>query len=133
MDSPAGSYCRECYPGVGCKIWENVPENCKKYKCLYNQFNIDIKYRPDYCGIVFEKATETIIYGTIDDDVITLSEDANEMIGIFLSKGFSVVLRSLETEPFFIFEADGRTAHEVFKEIKEAAWRHQAILQTYRT
>jgi hypothetical protein len=82
---------------------------------------------------VFEKATETIIYGTIDDDVITLSEDANEMIGIFLSKGFSVVLRSLETEPFFIFEADGRTAHEVFKEIKEAAWRHQAILQTYRT
>lgn len=131
MDSPEGEYCKECEPEIGCKIWENVSEYCKKYRCLYNQLNnMDVMYRPDYCGIVFEKATDTIIYGIIDDDVETLNDDANDMISAFLTKGYSVVLRTFHTEPLFIFEAEGRTAQEVFEEIKEAAWQHQAILQT---
>lgn len=134
MDSPKGEYCKECEPEVGCEIWENVPEDCKKYKCAYNQAEgIDIKYRPDNCGVIFEKATDTIFYGTIDDNVMVLGDTANEQIGIFLKKGFSVVLRYLGTPTPLVFNTEDRTAEDVWKEIKEAAWQHQATLQTYKT
>lgn len=134
MDSPEGEYCKECKPGIGCNIWKNVPEDCKLYKCAYRQAeSVDIKYRPDRCGIIFEKATDTIFYGTIDNDIIVLDEVANEQIEQFLNKGFSVVLRYLGVPTCYVFNTEDRTAEDVWKEIKEAAWQHQAILQTYKT
>jgi len=119
MNSPQGEYCKECEPNKGCKIWETVPEDCKKYKCFYNRIeSLDSKYRPDNCGIVFERATKTIFYGTIDSDISMLNNVANKMIKFFVSEGFSVVLKHLKTEPVFIIllriispaEAEGNRA-----------------------
>jgi hypothetical protein len=123
MDSPAGESCKECNVGVGCKIYDIAPEDCKKYKCFYNRIeNLDIKFRPDKCGIIFERATDSIFHGIIDNDILMLNNVANEMIEAFVNKGFSVVLKTLNTEPCFIFNTKDRTANEVFKEIKEATW-----------
>jgi hypothetical protein len=131
MGSPPGEYCKECEIGSGCKIWKNVPKHCKSYKCFYRQMeNLDPKYRPDRTGIVFEKATDTIFYGTIDNDLSTLNDVANEMIKIFLDRGFSVVLNRSDADMPFVFNTEGRTAEDVWKEIKEAAWQHQLTLQT---
>jgi len=128
MNSPEGEYCKECDQDIGCKIWENVPEYCKEYKCAYNQAeNIDEKYRPDKCGIIFEKATDSIFYGTVDNDIAVLGRTANEQIEQMLAKGFSVVLKMTRIKSFLILNAESKTTEDVWKEIKEAAWQHQII------
>lgn len=134
MNSPAGEYCKECEPGVGCKIWDSVPEHCKKYNCAYRLVEkVNINLRPDKSGVVFEKATDKIFFGTITEGVYMLNEETIAQINKFLEKGFSVVLRHLEIREHCVFNTEDRTSDDVWKEYKEAVnkWQEfQHIKQT---
>lgn len=130
MDSPEGDYCKECEPNIGCKIWENRPEKCRPFECVYYKIkDISTDFRPDKCGIVFEMATDKIVYGTLDIDFV-MSDLIREQIHSFLKKGISVVLRHLYVPAPIVFNTEDRTTEDVWKELKEAAWRHQSTLQT---
>jgi hypothetical protein len=121
MNSPKGFYCKECDPGIGCKIWENVPEDCKSFACAYQQIdNINIEYRPDKCGIVFEKATDTIFLGTIDQVLNEFNDTVHKMIQIFLDKGFSVILKHTFLRHPILFNTEDRTPDSVWDEYKGA-------------
>ena len=120
MDSPRGFYCKECEPDVGCKIWDTVSEDCKNFSCAYRSIDkIDIKYRPDKCGVVFEKATDTIFFGTIDPHLNDLNETVINQINSFLAKGFSCVLQHAWLPNPIVFNTEDRTSDDVWNELKE--------------
>lgn len=55
---PSGVLC-ENYD-KGCKIYENRPLACSTYQCLWHYQDVlgnslDVKYRPDNLGVIFEK------------------------------------------------------------------------------
>ena len=92
MDSPAGEYCKECEPGVGCKIYKNAPDKCLKFRCAYNQMEkASIDMRPDKCGVIFERLDDIII-GTVDPEVERLNENVLGQLEYFKDEGFSLVL-----------------------------------------
>jgi hypothetical protein len=58
---PAGPWCSHCAIGVGCKIYEERPERCREYQCLWLESQgradprerLDPALRPDRCKVVF--------------------------------------------------------------------------------
>ena len=47
----------------GCGIYNDRPEVCRNYKCLWlSQEQIPDYYRPDKCGMVFEMPSGTLFY-----------------------------------------------------------------------
>lgn len=128
MNSPEGKYCEKCEPDKGCKIYDTIPEKCKSYKCAYNQApNLNTDLRPDKCGIVFEKATDKIFYGTLDTNFV-MNDVIDKQIKSFLEKGFSVVLRHLYIPAPVIFNSENTTAENIWKELKET-WLHLRMQQ----
>lgn len=92
MDSPAGEYCRECDPDVGCKIYDSAPKRCLEFKCAYNQMDkVSINLRPDNCRVIFERL-EDIIIGTVDPEIGQLNQDVLMQLDNFVRQGFSFVL-----------------------------------------
>lgn len=120
MDSPAGRYCKECDPGVGCKIYDTAPEDCLKFRCAYNQMEkASINLRPDKCDVVFEKISDDVFIGTVDASVKQLNKYANGQIESFLNQGFSVVLFHQNIKTPFIYPAQGKTPDEVCDAIEK--------------
>ena len=129
MDSPEGKYCRECEPDVGCKIWEDRPEECKSFRCsYYNVKKVNENLKPQNCGVVFEKATKDIFFGTIDVDIVVLDKFVNIQITKFLEKGFSIILTHPKFKEPYILTVKGKTEKEVWEEAKEA-WSHRTTIQ----
>ncbi len=129
MDSPESEYCRECESEVGCKIWEDRPEGCRSFGCsYYNVEKANENLRPDRCGIIFEKATKDIFFGTVDDNIVVLNEIVNVQINKFLDEGFSIILRHPQLKKPYILAAEGKTANDIWEEAKEA-WSHRVTTQ----
>lgn len=64
LKKPAGKWCDHCHVGVGCKIYEQRPEPCVSFKCLWleSQSRPDLQplgdeLRPDRCKVVFHAST----------------------------------------------------------------------------
>lgn len=76
----------------GCSIHRDKPNECSDFNCAYAMNKkVDRKFRPDQCGIVFEKLTDDIFFGTIDPER-EIMDTAKRQISSFLQQGFSVVL-----------------------------------------
>lgn len=115
MDSPAGEYCKECDPGVGCRIYDTAPEKCLEFKCAYNQMErVSINLRPDKCGIIFERLDDIMI-GTIDN--VILNDDAGGQLESFKKEGFSLVLYREHIEPYVWSEK--YTREEILEKIQK--------------
>ena len=129
MDSPVGFYCKECEPGVGCRIWEDRPEECKTFKCSYYKVkNCNKNLRPDKCGVVFEKATKNIFFGTLNEDAVVLDKFVNIQITKFLEKGFSIILKHPKLKEPYILTAEGKFANDIWEEAKKA-WSLRTMIQ----
>lgn len=125
MDSPAGELCSECEEGIGCRIFEEVDERCKKFSCMYNQVeNARIELRPDNCGVIFEKLNDKLIFGTVEDE---MTEHGKAQCHSFVKQGFSVVLDSWKNKKLFVLAEEGRTKDEVIREFKK--WQVHHIQQ----
>ena len=119
FDSLAGEDCSFCDVGVGCTIFDDVPEDCKNYSCLYNQAEkCSENIRPDKCGVIFEKVTDEIFIGTVDYRLQKLNNDAKGQIISLMNEGFSVVLLSLRRTPI-VHNANGHDKEEVWSIIKK--------------
>lgn len=60
LDKPAGVWCQHCTPGKGCGIYEQRPEPCQTFECLWlksqsraNQAErLPPELKPDRCHVV---------------------------------------------------------------------------------
>ena len=87
--SPEGEYCKYCLPNSGCTIFDIADKRCKDYQCAYRQMEkCSEMFRPDKCGIVFEKISEVVFSGLTEK----LTEMAKDQIRAFNHEGFSVVV-----------------------------------------
>lgn len=57
VPKPAGKWCHHCKPGVGCAIWETIPEGCAKYYCHWRMdAGLDDSWRPDRARFILAQA-----------------------------------------------------------------------------
>jgi len=90
LNKPAGMTCKHCHGG--CDIYETRGDECRGFQCAYNQAEkARIELRPDHCGVIFEKLSDRLFYGTARDD--ELSEVAMSQIRYFMHTGFSVIIK----------------------------------------
>jgi hypothetical protein len=116
MDAPAGVYCRECEPGVGCKIYVSRPGKCRGFVCLYAQVDSCAEeLRPDRCGVILEKVQDTFILATPDAG-FKLSPVLEGQISAFVAEGYSVVLNMKPRKQVWL--AQGHT-----QEGLQSVWR----------
>ena len=126
MSSPAGEYCIECEPGVGCKIEATKPAECAAFACMYNQMPVcSPDLRPDRCGVIFEKISDVLVFGTA---ITNTSSALLAQLASFEKQGYSVVLDHFNERRLSIFTATDRTAEEVFQEFR--TWQLQLIRLT---
>jgi len=122
MNSPAGHLCNECDEGQGCKIYNIAPKKCLEFCCAYNQMKkVSINFRPDKCGVIFEKITDDIFIGTVDPNESKLKDIVKGQINSFLGEGFSVVLFNQKIKNPLIYHEKNTTADEVFKSVNMEA------------
>lgn len=114
--SLAGEWCKECDPEVGCKIYKTRPKECRGFACSYAQMNeVSVGLRPDQCGVIFERATESIFLGTTNrDGAIKIVKN---QVASLLREGFSVVINQLGAKAVAL-PSEGRTRLDVIAEME---------------
>jgi len=121
LNKKAGVECEHCETGKGCKIYEDRPDACKEYQCVYYTAKEGpIELRPDNCGIVFNQLTNNVISGDVDPKIEELNEFVKNQIHSFLDKGLSVVLFNVKFDTPFIIPAFGRPLDSVWTEAYNA-------------
>jgi hypothetical protein len=54
LEKPAGTWCRHCRPGKGCGIYEERPQECRTFRCLWlADPNFPEEFKPERSKIVF--------------------------------------------------------------------------------
>lgn len=103
----------------GCLIQDTKPDECRDFNCAYIQSGAtNEKLRPDNCGIVFEKVSDRIFYGTVIPEA-KITDYAKGQVNAFVKQGFSVVLASLnETSNKFFINID-HDEYEIRNEFAE--------------
>ena len=67
INKPHDVACEHC--ADVCSIYEKRPQGCRDFKCAYVQMKVvNIAMRPDNCGVVFEKMSDTKVLGMIDPE-----------------------------------------------------------------
>jgi hypothetical protein len=62
FDKPAGRWCEHCAIGKGCRIYQQRPERCVDYSCLWllsqgREVPLGPELRPDRCKVVIGPTT----------------------------------------------------------------------------
>ena len=134
MDSPVGELCKHCKDEVGCDIYDTAPEDCKNFRCAYNQIdNPPIELRPDKCKIIFERMNNNIFLGTMHPDYNEAykTEIMQKELLKFFERGFSVIIHSFTIKNPVVYPAKDRTASEVWSEYKEIVKERNGITNLY--
>lgn len=119
---PVGVWCEHCIPGSakGCKIYEDRPESCKNFRCIWLSGGFPDYMRPDKVRVIFERLPSGKTY------LVLLNpgyEDAwkqpkvRDFIGSFIRANKAVVVG---TKPARYFIPKGRTKEEVREDLKHA-------------
>ena len=125
LEKPINTPCVHC--DAGCMIHETKPAECSDFNCAYTQMaKENINLRPDKCGIIFEKLSSELRYGTVVPGM-EISESAHRQIANFLAQGFSVVLSAIDKKDncFAINEAhDEGHIRAQFRELVDGYLQH---------
>jgi hypothetical protein len=117
MNSPVGKYCSKCMVGGGCLIYDNAPEECKKYQCAYSQMeNATIDLRPDKCHVIFERFNDHIFIGLIEQGY-SVNNIVKNQINIFNNDGYSVFLKVVGSGSPLIMASKDKKAIDIYEEV----------------
>lgn len=59
LEKPRGKWCSHCRPGRGCTIYEERPEECRTFRCLWLlDFRLGDEWKPSNCKFVIAADTE---------------------------------------------------------------------------
>jgi len=98
LNKPANTSCTHCIEGSGCAIYNDRPNSCREYECLWlrsQQFDKPLAsgLRPDRCKVVIGTANN-------GNDVVLYTEPAHrnawqqpafsEALGLFVTRGIPV-------------------------------------------
>ena len=118
-DSIPTVYCKYCNPNVGCNVYENRPESCRIFECAWKQMeNAHIDLRPDNCNILFEKWSDYVMVGILNQ--FSISDLMMRQIDYFRSEGISVFVVDNVKKSRTYFLADNHTREFVRKEINNS-------------
>lgn len=98
-----------------CKIYKDRPSECSEFDCMWLQSGAHEDLRPDKCGVMFEKISDDLIYGTQDPR----QEPSNlgmAQVDQFNKQNFSVVINYKGKKE--IYEADGHTIENIKKQLE---------------
>jgi len=127
LNKPANTPCKHCLVGGGCNVHLTKDSECKDFNCAYIQSgNTHVELRPDNCGIMFERLSDNIFYGTVVPGV-EVTETGKNQIRSFNNQGYSVVLFSFkEPKPLLFLNNDHRK-----DSIEEEFNKHLRSLEQY--
>lgn len=109
IQKPESVLCKNCTETKGCNIYNSRPTSCINFDCVYLQSNdMDESLRPNECGVMFEKVTTKIYFGTeLPKDVGSWKKsNVREYIQCLNDDGISVVIASFTTTPNEYFLAN---------------------------
>ena len=114
LNKPANTACKHC--NNGCEIHDSKPSECSDFECAYAQMKkVHISIRPDNCGIIFERLSENIFYGTIDPNRKP-SKDGIDQARYLNNSGFSVILYDKEKRNPAVMLGKGHDIDTVYQE-----------------
>ena len=89
--------CQHC--DKGCRIYDDRPESCVNFNCVFIEDGYDISLRPDKTGVIFEKITTKIYLALLDEDYLDRWETPEMLRHIenYNNQGISVVISSFST------------------------------------
>lgn len=68
LEKPAGPACKNCIVGGGCRIYEQRPNVCREFECLWkNDRTMGAKLRPDRVGTILMEDEECNEYRAVCD------------------------------------------------------------------
>jgi uncharacterized cysteine cluster protein YcgN (CxxCxxCC family) len=97
LKKPAGVLCWLYKEDTGCNDYENRPQDCKTYQCVYiTQETIDIKYRPDKLGVIFEQPFGKQYWVGVELEENALQkEDCKRLVRAMNNDGARILLKDL--------------------------------------
>jgi len=87
LKKPERTKCKYCEKG--CSIYDQRPQSCAEFECLYLKGGIDI--RPDKCGVIIEDYSEFLFAMCYKDEWKTLHPQFKE----YTEKGIPIVINTL--------------------------------------
>lgn len=98
LKKPAQKWCQHCEIGKGCKIYDERPETCSKFKCYWllaqEQPNpMPLKYRPDKTKVIISPTTSSNTVAVMCDKGYKDAWDKPPMIDILeqiLAQGYNI-------------------------------------------
>jgi hypothetical protein len=117
IDKPRGQWCEYCWAG-GCRIYPVRPRQCRQFDCAWLQTNAHEDLRPDRCGVVFEKMSNDIMWGSLmpGGEVTPL---VSRQIVDFNRQGMSVILRIMDENRSRVYLAHSHTIEFVEQSLLE--------------
>ena len=121
-NSKPNEWCKYFDKNKRCTIYGNHPEECKEYLCTYAQMKYaHLDLRPDKCGIIFDKISDTLILGSVDGAIDDLSDLVKRQINEFGKEGLSVAIQQYNPYKFLGFLTKGETKENIMKMIQDKA------------
>jgi hypothetical protein len=118
VPSKHNEWCKHCDSGVGCKIYGTHPKGCREFQCAWSQMeNVGKELRPDKCGVLFEKATDSVMLAATAGRIEPIVE--GQIIALN-REGISVMLYDHKTKTKTLFPARGHTKEFVESEINDS-------------
>lgn len=114
LNKPAGKWCQHCTIGKCCNIYDERPQLCVEYECLWLQSQKTIKLepelRPDRCKVVFTPTTNDRIILAITMEGMPdawMKRGPSELIDRMLRSGISVAVGPPHAKRTLLIKPDG--------------------------
>lgn len=118
LKKPPSVLCSDCSINKGCNIYNERPNSCKNFDCVFLKTDTDKHLRPDKTGVVFEFITKTLYMGLVDPKKIDMvNNNNNKNIQDYIKKlnndNISVIISSFTDEPKRFYPANNTTREEM--------------------
>lgn len=123
INKPLNEWCQHCEVAVGCRIYQDRPQSCRNFNCLYITHTLKFGLRPDQCHVVFEKLPGyKIILATVDPAYPKAIDGklVKTLIFQILRDGYSVVISTKPGQTKHMLLAEGATQDKVWADLTQA-------------
>ena len=116
-DKPANEWCKQCVPGLGCRIYDERPDTCDRFSCAWlTDESWPVEHKPRACGCVVkcEVTVDGQPYVRVLEDVQGASQNIDRELMRLSMAGLPIQITSpSEYLRAVVWDRDGlrHTAH----------------------